>query len=345
MEKRVLGNTGTDVTVLGLGGVFVSNIGANRNEGVAAIRRALELGINYLDTAPSYGDSEFVIGEALQQASPADVVITTKLGGVPEPFDPKDQTALRASFDHSLATLGVDRVAGLLVHEPDRPALFDWWDDDQEATGPVNDVLSELKEQGLIQFTGLAGTTAYEIAARAATGRFDTVLTAFNYSLLWREAELALLPTARELGMGVIVGAPLQQGALAVRYDKELASATWISPPRKHQFQELYRLLDDISLPIHEVAIRWVLSNQHVSTVIVGARNIAEVEANVEAAEAGPLASDVIQELDRIAALVPFRPFEEPGGAFGLPFRRNYFGPGALAGTSTVGGIKKGENA
>jgi aryl-alcohol dehydrogenase-like predicted oxidoreductase len=272
-------------------------------------------------------------------------VLSTKVGGFPEPFDPKDVDALRYSVQHSLETLHVDRIAGLFVHEPDRPALFDWWDDDGTATGPVYDLIEELKAEGKVAFNGLAGTTAYEIAQRAATGKFDAVLTAFNYSLLWREAEHALLPVAKEHDMGVVVGAPLQQGALAVRYDKELAVASWISPPRRRQYEQLYALLDDLKMPIHELAIRWVISNPDVSTVVVGARNLAEIEGNVAAAESGPLAHDICNEIDRISAIVPFRPFEEPGGAFGLPFRREYRGPGALQGTSSVGGIKKGENA
>ncbi|MDR2347261.1 MAG: aldo/keto reductase [Bifidobacteriaceae bacterium] len=346
MQKRPLGATGFDVTVLGLGGVFVSNIGADRQAGKQTIKRALELGINYIDTARSYADSEDVIGEALQEAAPSSLpIVATKIGGWPEPFQPKDTAALRKSVAESLKLLRLPAVQGMFVHEPDRPALFDWWDDDEAVVGPVLELLAELKANGTIAFNGLAGTTAYEVARRAASGKFDTVLTAFNYSLLWREAEHALLPVAKEHGMGVVVGAPLQQGALAERYDNELATATWISPPRKRQYEELYRLLDDLKMPLHELALRWVISNPDISTVVVGARNIQEIERNVEAAEKGGLARDVLAEVDRISAIVPFRPFEEPGGAFGLPFRAEYRGPGALAGTSSVGGIKKGENA
>ncbi len=340
METRPLGRTGIDVSVLGLGGLFVSNIGADGGEGERTIKRAVELGITYIDTARTYADSEEVIGRALADIAPEDRPhIATKVGGWPTPFDPKSKDQLRESFAKSLENLGVDRVDGLIVHEPDRPGLTDWWDDDETADGPVNEVLAELKDEGLITFSGLGGTTAYELAKRAATGRFDVVLTTFNYSLLWREAEHSVFPAAAEHDMGVVVGAPLQQGALATRYDAELAAATWISPPRKRQYEELYRFLDELGLPIHEVSLRWVISNPAVSTVVVGARSVAEIEANVEAVEKGPLTADVVAELDRIAALVPFRPFEEPGGPFGLPFRREYKGPGPLQGTGRVGGI------
>ena len=342
MEKRTLGKTGIEVGVLGLGGVFVSSIGSDAREGERTIKRALELGVTYIDTAPTYADSEAVIGRALTDLPSRRVpTIATKLGGWPVPFDPKDRDALHSSFRASLTNLGLPRVGGLMVHEPDRPGLFDWWDDDVSADGPVIDVLSQLKADGLISFTGIGGTTAYELAARAATGRFDVVLTTFNYSLLWREATHSVFPAAKQHDMGIIVGAPLQQGALATRYDTELETATWISPPRRDQYRQLYAFLDDVGLPIHEASLRWVISNPDVSCVVVGARSVAEIEANVEAVSKGALPDDVIAELDRIAALVPFRPFEEPGGAFGLPFRRDYRGPGPLFGTGAVGGIDK----
>lgn len=73
----------------------------------------------------------------------------------------------------------------------------------------MNALLDELQTEGLIRFTGLGGTTAYEIAPIIATGCHDVLLTAFNYSLLWCEATLAVLPEAKRQGMGVIVGSAL----------------------------------------------------------------------------------------------------------------------------------------
>lgn len=346
MEHRRLGRTGLDVSVLGLGGVFVSELGAGRDDGVRTVRRAIELGITYIDTARSYADSEEVVGAALATIDPEQrPYVSTKIGGWPQPFNPKDKPALRRSVELSLANLGLNRVDGLQVHEPDRPALFDWWDDDATASGPAWDLLEELKQDGKIGFTGLGGTTAYELAARASTGKFDVVTTTFNYSLLWREAEWSVFPEAKRHDMGIVVGTPFQQGALAVRYDDEVEAAGWLNPPRRSQYRQLYRFLDETQLPLAECALRWALSNPAVSTVVAGARSIAEVEANVEAAEKGPLPQEYIQELDRIAALVPFRPFEEPGGPFGLPFGKGYRGPGPLAGTGIAGGITTKEES
>jgi aryl-alcohol dehydrogenase-like predicted oxidoreductase len=327
VAERVLGRTGLRVRCLGMGGAFItSRASPDRAAAHRAIRRALDLGVNYLDTAPSYADSEEVLGEALRGV-PADAYfLATKLGGRPQPFDPRDTRALRASVEASLRLLGRDYLDVLLVHEPDRPGQYDWWTDWDRFEGPVNDLLAELKEAGVIRFTGLGGTTAYELAHVMATGRYDVVLTAFNYSLLWREAAIAVLPEAQRQQMGVIAGSPLQQGALARRYDEEVAAgARWFSPPRREQYRRLYALADEAGLSLPEIGIRFVLSNPDVSLTLMGARSVAEVEENVRAAEQGPLPADLLARLQELADLVPFRPCEEP---FLLPFTREYRGPG-----------------
>jgi aryl-alcohol dehydrogenase-like predicted oxidoreductase len=95
--------------------------------------------------------------------------------------------------------------------------------------------------------------------------------------------------------------------------------ARWLSAPRRAQYQKLYALLDDLGMPLHELALRFVISNPHISTTLMGARSVVEVEANVKAVEAGPLSADVLARIQEIAAMVPFRPFEEP---FSMPFGR-----------------------
>ncbi len=326
MEKRTLGRTGLEVSVLGLGGAFISRWGTTDREAArAAISRALELGVNYIDTAPGYADSEEVLGYSLEGVTQP-YYIATKLGGRPEPFGPRDKDGLRRSVEESLHLLRRDQIDVLLIHEPDRPRQYDWWEDYDNFHGPVTEVLDELKAEGIIRFTGLGGTTAYEMPHIIATGKYDVLLTAFNYSLLWREAEISVLPEAKKQDMGIIIGSPLQQGALAVRYDDEIArGARWLSPQRRKQYQTLYALLDEIDMPIHELGIRFVLSNPDISMTLSGSRSVAEIEANVRAAEKGTLSQELLRRLQEIADMVPMRPYEEP---FGLPFGRQYKGPG-----------------
>ncbi len=325
MRKRTLGKTGLQVSELSLGGLFVSSIGGEFEQARGAILRALELGVNYVDTAPGYANSEEVLGKALEGVA-TPYILSTKLGGRPQPFRPQDRDSLMRSVEESLRLLKRDRIDILMIHEPDRPGQYDWWSDPEGFNGPVMDVLADLKRRGVIRFIGLGGTTAYELPHIIRTGRFDVVLTAFNYSLLWREAEREVLPAAIEQGMGIIVGSPLQQGALARRYDDEVRhGARWLSSPRRAQYLALYAYLDEIGLSLPEAGLRFVLSNPHISCTLMGARSRQEVEQNVAAAAKGPLPPEVIARLNEIAAMVPFRPFEEP---FGLPFGRRYYGPG-----------------
>ena len=232
---------------------------------------------------------------------------------------------MRQSVDESLRLLKRDYIDVLLVHEPDRPGQYDWWTDYDRFHGPVCDLLEELKAEKIVRFTGLGGTTAYQLPLIMATGNYDVVLTAFNYSLLWREATIAIFPEAERQNMGVIIGSPLQQGALAQRYPEIETGAPWLSPPRQQQFQRLYAFLDEIELSLPEAALRMMVATPQISTVLMGARSVEEVEQNVRAVEAGPLPSDVLAQLQEIADMVPFRPYEEP---FGLPFGRPYKGPG-----------------
>ena len=325
MEKLKLGRTGLEVSRLGLGGLFISRFGADFEEARRAVHRAVELGVNYIDTAPGYADSEEVLGRCLAGID-APLVISTKLGGRPLPFDPRDSEGLRRSVEESLRLLGRDVIDILMIHEPDRPGQYDWWADPVNFESPVMEVLDELKERGVIRFTGLGGTTAYEIVPIIRTGRFDVLLTAFNYSLLYREAAIAAIPAAVEEGMGVVVGSPLQQGALARRRDDEVArGARWLSPPRRKQFKALYRLCDETGMSLPEMGLRFVISNGAVHCVLSGARSAREAEENIAHVEKGPLEPGLISRVDEIAAMVPFRPFEEP---FSLPFGREYRGPG-----------------
>ena len=318
MKKRTLGRTGLEVSELSFGGVFVMSKLTALDDARDAVHRAVELGVNYIDTAPTYGDSEVVFGQCLRDVT-APVIISTKLGGRPKPFDPRDKAMIRGSVEQSLENLGCEKIDILMVHEPDDKRIYDWWADEDHYTGPVTEVLAELKAEGIIKHTGLGGVTAYQLAHVIRSGHFDVVLTAFNYSLLWREAENEILPAAAENGMGVVIGSPLQQGALACRHDDKLNDPRALSKPRREQFRALYALCDDLDISLPELGLRFVLSNPAVSTTLMGPKNQQEVEQNVAAVEKGPLSADVLARLDEIYAMVPFHPCQEPQGS---PFWR-----------------------
>lgn len=325
MPITTLGRTNLKVSRLALGGLFVSAMGGEFEQSKGAVKRALECGVNYIDTAPGYLNSEEVLGKILQDNTQP-LILSTKLGGRPDPFQPKNKDHLRQSLEESLRLLNRDSIDILMIHEPDRKGQYDWFDDFDAATGPVMEFLDEMKQKGLIKYTGLGGTTVYEMLRLVKTGKFDVLLTAFNYSLLWREAAQDLIPEAARHKMGIVIGSPLQQGALAKRYDDQiLQGAPWLSRPRREQFKALYAYLDEINLSVAEAGIRFSISNPDVSCVLMGARSSEEVDKNVEAVSKGALPNPVLKRLAEIAAMVPYRPYEEP---FSLPFTRPSGGPG-----------------
>lgn len=327
MKYRLLGRTGIRVSELSFGSLFTSLLGPGLEESRQAVRRAIDLGINYFDTAPAYANSEEVLGAILKDME-APLVLSTKLGGRPLPFEPQNPAHLRSSVETSLRLLHREVIDVLFVHEPDRPLQYDWWSDPETAYGPVIDVMEDLKKRGLIRFTGLGGTTTTEMAHLIRSNRFDVVLTAFNYSALFREATHEVLPAARARNMGIVLGSALQQGGLGRRYDEAIRSKpAWLARPRQEQFLAFYRFLDELAMPIVELCLRFALSNTIAGAILIGPKTAAQVESSVAAADKGPLPADVLRRLDEIAAMVPFRPFEEP---MILPLNRprDYYGPG-----------------
>ena len=323
MEKRTLGRTGLQISRVAMGGgQFWVNPPVEQVRG--AVCKAFELGMNFIDTSADYGPSEELLGQVLPEVT-APFYISTKLGDRPQPFDPKDKAGLRWSIEESLRLLKRDSVDILMIHEPERPLQFDWWTDSERFYGPVTEALAEFKAEGLCRFTGLGGTCCHEMARIVDTGEYDVVLTAFNYSLLWREAAWEVFPTAKKHNCGLISGSPLQQGGLIKRFDDEVNhGAPWMSLPRRLQYQALYAYLDEIEMPIVECAMRFVWSNDDIDTILTGGRTAAEVEENVRAVEKGPLPAEVLARLKEIYEMCPFRPFEEP---MGMPFGREYKGP------------------
>lgn len=325
METRRLGRTDLEISVLSIGGLYTSSLAGGVTETQRILRGAIELGVNAIDTAPAYADSEKTVGEAILGIDDP-LIITTKLGGRPQPFDPQDRDGLRRSVEESLRLLGRDHIDILMVHEPDRPGQYPWWTSYDPLEGPALELMDELKAAGKIRYTGLAGTTVTEMTSLVASNRFDVVLTAFNYNVLFREAAQTVIPAAAELDMGIVLGSAFGQGFLTRRADDEVrAKPIWLAESRQRQMLAYYDLLDQAGMPAHELCLRFVLGNPAVSTIPIGCKTAKHLETSVAAAAKGPLPDDITRRLDEIAAMVPHRPWEEP---MILPFGRSYVGPG-----------------
>jgi aryl-alcohol dehydrogenase-like predicted oxidoreductase len=338
MQKRKLGRTNLEISILSVGGLYTSSLGGGVAEARRIMQRATELGINAIDTAPAYADSERTLGQALAKID-APLIVTTKLGGRPLPFDPQQITALRESVDESLRLLGRDTIDILMIHEPDRPQQYAWWTTYDPLDGPVLQLLDELKVEGKIRFRGLAGTTVTELTALIRKGHFDVVLTAFNYNVLFREARDTVIPAAIERGMGIVLGSVMGQGFLTRRADGEVRDKPiWLATARQQQLLAYYKLLDEAGISAVELCLRFAISDPDISSIPIGCKTVEQLEACVAAVSKGPLPADILNRVNEVAAMVPLRPYEEP---MILPLGKKYYGPG-IANMGAAAQVGKG---
>ena len=315
IAKRRLGRTGLEVTELGLGGVFVRTARTAPGEGVRVVQRALQLGVNYLDTSPLYGDSQQVLGEALQDVK-APYLLGTKCGRWDWETGPyRSLDAFKRQFEQTLRDLRRDAVDIMFIHEADWapywadmsvPRTTQFLELDAEYDfdrAPVAEFLRWVKDQRMTRFLGISGNNAHLLAKvlREMKTPIDVVLSAFQYSLLWRNAPRDLFPLAAELGLGVVLGAPLQQGRLAEVHPEWLRSPPdWMDEDLRARFERLYAIHDETGLSLAELAIRFLLRDRGFATVIPGPASIEQIEENVRCATAGPIPDELHARLDAL---------------------------------------------
>lgn len=316
MEYRKLGRTGVSVSPLCLGTMMFGPWGnADRTDSIRIIHRALDAGINFVDTADVYseGESERIVGEALKGRRD-DVVLATKffmpMGGDPNHGGGSRKWILQ-EVEASLRRLGTDYIDLYQVHRPSPDTDVD------ETLG----ALSDLVHQGKIRYLGSSSYSASQIVEAQWTAR-DRHLQRFvteqpPYSILVRGIEEDILPTIARHGMGSLTYSPLSGGWLSGRWRKgEDASPT--SPARRRLadrfdlsleanqrkldvVEKLVELADDAGLTLIELAIAFVIRHPAVTAAIIGPRTMEQLESQLPAADVR-LSDDV---LDRIDALVP----------------------------------------
>ncbi|MCS6860171.1 MAG: aldo/keto reductase [Abditibacteriales bacterium] len=296
MQYRRFGKTGWQVSEIGLGGAWFYGRPEEGlkpvSYGVRVVERALELGVNYFDTAPLYGRgrSEEVLGVALQGVTEPHY-LATKVGYYPEPFDYTRDTIWRG-FEASLKRLKRDRVDLLQIHEAE---MAGW--EGIFGKGRALETLLEIQAQGLAQHLGLTGSDLTLMSnVLRETDAFVSVLTFCKYDLLTQEAKQELVPTAAERDIAIIAASPLHAGLLGARRDE------WRNIGR---FAELYEkqerieaLLADQPEDIPRLALRYLLSDPRISIVLSGAASVAELEAAVSVSDGAYLSPELIERIE-----------------------------------------------
>jgi D-threo-aldose 1-dehydrogenase len=300
MKYRRLGRAGLMVSEIGLGGLFLPS--KSREIGIQIVQRALALGVNFFDTAPQYqrGLSESILGEALAGRHEPHYV-STKLGALPDGFDYSYDMCMRC-FEGSLKRLRKDRVDVLLIHDPDREGGGSYHP--VFGKGMALDACQKLKEQGLVKAIGLGSLWLDYQAYCIDRGDLDVVLTFNRFGLLWRDAQFQTFPFCRRHDVGIIQGTPLHQGVLAVRHDEWITTPPpWMTVTEHAAFRKLYLIQERSGLSLPELALRFILANQQIGTIVAGAADVAQLEANVAAIEKGLLPEDIQVEIEALGLL------------------------------------------
>ncbi|KFA90347.1 aldo/keto reductase [Archangium violaceum] len=308
MEQRALGKQGLKVSALGLGCMGMSDFygSGDEKESIAVIHRALELGVDFFDTADMYGPftNEKLLGKAI--AGKRDkVIVATKFGNVRAEdgsflgISGKPDYVLKAC-DASLKRLGVDHIDLYYQHRVD-------------TTVPIEDTvgaMAQLVKQGKVRYLGLSEAAPDTIRRAHKVHPISALQT--EYSLWSRDPEDEVLPTVRELGIGFVPYSPLGRGFLTGRYRRieDLEPNDWRRNNPRFQgenFAKNLQLVDKINelaarkkVKASQLALAWVLAQGKDIAPIPGTKHVKYLEENAAAADIR-LSPEELREIDTIA--------------------------------------------
>ncbi|MGH2941533.1 MAG: aldo/keto reductase [Solirubrobacteraceae bacterium] len=316
MNQRTLARTGVHVSPLCLGAMMFGAWGeTDHDASIRIIHRALDAGINFIDTADVYsrGESEEIVGKALAGGRRDDVVLATKFHGTmgddPNEAGNSRRWILR-EVESSLTRLKTDWIDLYQVHR------WDPWTDHEETLG----ALSDLVTQGKVRYIGSSTYPAPQIVRAQWVAR-ERGLQRFvceqpPYSILARGIEADVLPTCRELAMGVIAWSPLAGGWLSGRWRKgadDLTSRRSALVPQRYDLSlpanqakleaadALARLADEAGISLVHMALAFVISHPAVTAAIIGPRTLEQLESQLDAADV-QLDGALLDRIDEIVA-------------------------------------------
>lgn len=298
MRTRPLGTTGIEVSEVGLGAWQLGSPGWQGPDGDEALRlvdEALRLGVTFFDTAPIYGRgrSEELLGEALEGRREG-VVLCTKFGSRADGTESFSAADIEPALEESLTRLRTDHVDVLLLHNPPTELL--------DGSAPQYAELERMRGGGWIRAYGVSLDSRVELERVLRTTKCGVVEVLFN---AFHQEPLPAIEEAIERGVGVVANSPLDSGWLTGKYRESSTfggvRGRW-SPEEIVRRAQLVRRFEEC-LPsgsdVAQGALRFVLSQAAVSTVIPGAKSVAQVQANAAASDAD-LADSSVEAIRRL---------------------------------------------
>jgi myo-inositol catabolism protein IolS len=309
MKKRRMGNSDLDVSILGVG-CFQFGGGnywgpQEQKDVEEVVHRALDTGINYFDTAEVYndGESERALGIALKgrrdQAIIGSKVTTANI----------EPAKLRAHCESSLNRLGTDYIDLYMLHWPLNPLSVKHYSSDEQVIANLPSVqevfntLNELKKEGKIRHIGISNHGIKQMGEVMATN-VPIVANELAYNLLSRAIESDIIPYCDENQIGIIAYMPLQQGLLTGKYSTldevrpMLARTRHFHHSRTDSrhgeegaeletgqaIQDIISIAAELQVSTSILSLAWVMANEHISTTIVGSRNLSHLHSNIQGA-------------------------------------------------------------
>lgn len=294
MKYRKLGSSDLEVSDISLGSWLTYGVGVKHDEAMACVKRALDLGINLIDTANVYGrgSAETLLGEALADVPRDKYILATKLmGDMGDGNKGLSRAQVFKQIDDSLTRLRVDHVDLYQCHryDPDTPL---------EET---MDALSEIVKQGKVRYLGFSEWSPQNIEdVMALEGVEKFVSSQPQYSMLWRRPETKVIPLSAANGVSQIVWSPLAQGVLTGKYapgaplpadtratsdDMSGAMQNWLKPEILEAVEKLKPLAAEAGCTMTQFALAWVLREPNVASAIIGASRPSQVDENAAASD------------------------------------------------------------
>ena len=310
MKHRTLGRTGIKVSPYCLGAMMFGGIAnADHDDCIRIIHKALDFGVNFVDTADRYsnGESEEIVGKALKGRRD-NIVLATKVHG-PMGEDPNQQGNSRRwitqAVEASLRRLQTDHIDLYQIHRPSPET------DIEETLSVLTDLMRAGKVRGIGSSTFPASdiVEAQWVAERRGLARFRTEQP--PYSILNRSIESEVLPACQKYGMGALVWSPLAKGMLTGRYRKGQASPESLrvkafpkqmSDERNLEaVEQLIQIAEAAGLPLTHMAMAFVMAHPGVTSAILGPRTMQHLDDLLAGAEV-VLGDDVMDQIDEVVA-------------------------------------------